>query len=230
MVEFNAEWYGRLVKNTDEKAVLVSRMSDLIGDGPYKSCLEIGLGISPYFATVLADRFGKYSIVERRHVDIKMPNNVELINNDWEQSDIGFKPDIIIASLVIYYFENKKAAIEKMFDSLDDNGKVYFVVNGKEGDYGPLKHAFSGMIGSEYHFTYDELIELLGDIEFKEYTVHSEIKFSSYEDLFETLKIAFDNYPEGYQRLRNEMIGYLKENVTGDSFTTHQKIIEVRKQ
>ena len=162
MVEFNAQWYRRLVSKADEKAVLVSKIADIIGNGPYDACLEIGLGISPYFASVLSNKFRNYTILENRLVEVEMPPNVSLINANWELADIKMIPNVIIASHVLYYFDNKQAAVDKMFDSLADNGRVFFVVNGKDADYGPIKAAFSNELGIEYHFTYDELIGLLG--------------------------------------------------------------------
>ena len=181
MVEFVLDWYKKFIESTNEKDLLVSKVSDLLEGKPKNSCLEIGLGISPYFAEKLSKLFKKYLIVERRLFKEKLPQGVELIQEDWENIRLNEKFDLIIASHVIYYFKDQKKAIEKMFDSLTENGRIFFVVNGKSSDYGPLKYAFAKMIDSEYEFTYDNLISLLEGRKIREYTFPSVINFDSYE-------------------------------------------------
>jgi len=202
MVEFNLNWYKRLLEGTNEKEVLVSKIASFLEGKPHESCLEVGLGISPYFAQHLSKYFKKYIIVEKRFIDEKLPEGVELINKDWEELEIDQKFDVIIASHVIYYFNDKKKAFEKMFSQLKEGGRIFFVVNGNESDYGPLKLAFSKLIGEDYNFTYDELKELLKEKKIREYTLPSTINFTSYEDLFEILRISFDAYPDEYEKLK----------------------------
>ena len=229
MVEFNPQWYGKFISSTNEKDLLVSKIAEVLKGKPHGSCLEIGLGLSPYFAQHLAPTFNKYVIIEKRIVNEKLPKGVELINKDWEKIDLKEKSDVIIASHVFYYFKNKKAAIEKMFNLLNNEGRVIFVVNGKSADYGPLKLAFAESLGIKYVFTYDELLGLLKGRKFREYTFPSKVKFSSFEDLFETLRLSFDALPKEYQKIRDKIIEYLKNNIKGDSFVIDQKIIEVEK-
>ena len=227
MVNFNPEWYEKLLEGTNEKEVLVSKIASFLEGKPHDSCLEIGLGVSPYFAQKLSKYFKRYVIVEKRLINEKLPEEVKLINEDWEELDLDQKFDVIIASHVIYYFNDKKKAFEKMISHLKDGGRVFFVVNGKESDYGPLKLAFSNLINKEYKFTYDELKEILEGKDVREYTLSSAVTFSSYEDLFEVLRISFYAYPKEYEELKDEMIKYFRENVKGNSFIIDQKIIEV---
>ncbi len=224
------QWYERFLIGTNEKDLLVSKISSLLGGKPHNSCLEVGLGISPYFAMKLSKYFKEYVIVERRLLREELPKEIKLINQDWEELKIDEKFDVIIASHVIYYFKNKKKAIDKMFDSLNKDGRIFFVVNGKESDYGPLKSEFSKLIGKKYSFTYDELVSLIGGRRYREYTLPSTLKFSSYEDLFETLRLSFDNYPKEYEKLKEKIIKYFKENFKGNNFVIDQKIIEIIKE
>ena len=85
------------------------------------------------------------------------------------------------------------------------------------------------MIGVKYEFTYEIIIKLLNGMKIREYTVPSEVQFESYDDLFEILRLSFDMYPEEYDRLKNNVIEYFKENVKGNKFIIDQKIIEVIK-
>ncbi|MEK6850166.1 MAG: methyltransferase domain-containing protein [Nanoarchaeota archaeon] len=229
MVDFNVNWYERLLSKTNEKEILVSKLRSLLEGKTHETCLEIGLGTSPYFAKNLSKFFKKYVIVEKRKIEVSIPKKVVLINEDWEDCVLTEKFDVIIASHVIYYFKDKKKAFDKIFNSLNDGGRVYFGVNGKESDYGPLKIAFSELIGEEYSFTYDELISLLKGKKYKEYTVPSSINFNSHEDLYETLRIIFDHYPNQYQKLKDKMIDYYSKHLKGNTFIVDQKIIEVAK-
>ena len=227
MVEFKLNWYQKFIESTNEKDLLVKKVSDLLEGKPKNSCLEIGLGISPYFAENLSKMFKRYLIVERRMFKEKLPKGVELIQGDWEQVELKKKFDVIIASHVIYYFKDKKKAVNKMLNSLNKGGRIYFVVNGKSSDYGPSKFAFAKMINSEYEFTYDNLLKLLEGKKIREYTFPSIIKFNSYEELFEILRLSFDMYPEKYEKLKDKIISYFKENLKGNQFIIDQKIIEV---
>jgi len=116
-----------------------------------------------------------------------------------------------------------------MLNYLTDDGVIFFVVNGKSSDYGPLKLAFAKILGLNYRFTYDDLIGLLKDVRYREYTLPSTISFSSYEDLFDTLRLSFDTHPKGYEGNKKRIIEYLKKNVRGSKFTIDQKIVAVTK-
>jgi len=229
MVNFDPTWYNKFVQSTNEKDVLVNKIFDILAGKPHKSCLEIGLGTSPYFAQKLSKNFERYIVVERRVIEEELSNDVELVNDDWESVQLGEKFDAVIASHVIYYFKNKKSATEKMLNAVNEGGRVIFVVNGKESDYGPLKSFFSKSINEPYKFTYDELLEILKGRNIKEYTLPSEIRFSSFDELFDTLRLSFDNYPEEYQKLKPQIMEYFEKNIRGKKFIIDQKIIEIQK-
>jgi len=226
IVKFHEDWYKNLVAHSNEKELLVTKIGDLIQGKPRQSCLEIGLGLSPYFAQRLASLFQDYTIVERRTYDDELPQKVRLINDDWETVELSKKFDVIIASHVVYYFKDSKAAVDKMFTHLNSDGRIFFVVNGKESDYGPLKIAFSKTINAEYAFTYDQLMELLRNRKTREYTAQSNISFDSLNELYEILRISFDFYPQEYQANKSKVLDYLRENVKGNKFFIDQKIIE----
>ena len=227
MVEFNPNWYQKFIEKSNEKNLLVNKVSELLDGKPKNSCLEIGLGISPYFAKELSKLFSRYVIIEREIFNGEIPKNVELIQTDWEDKKIDEKFDVIVASHVIYYFRNKKKALEKMLASLNKDGRIFFIVNGSTADYGPLKLAFSKMLDIKYEFTYDELKRLLQGKNFKEYTLPSVINFKDYEELHEILKLSFDTHPKEYEQLKPKVIEYFKKNVRGKKFVIDQKVFEV---
>lgn len=229
MVKFDPNWYNKFVQSTNEKDLLVNKISDILAGKPHKSCLEIGLGTSPYFAQKLSNNFERYVVIERRVVEDELPKDVELINDDWENIQLGEKFDAVIASHVIYYFKDKKSSAEKMFGAVNEGGRVIFVVNGRESDYSSLKSFFSKLINEPYKFTYDELLEILIGRDIKEYTLPSEIRFSSFDELFDTLRLSFDNYPKEYQKLKPQIMEYFEKNIRGEKFIIDQKIIEIQK-
>jgi len=225
-VTFIEDWYDRLVSKTNEKTVLPDAIRSLM-DGPVSSCLEIGLGTTPFFANQLHDLFETYTILEKQTEALVLPANVTLIKGDWEEFDAPRKYDVILASHVMYYFNNKQVAIDKMIDSLTPDGRLFIVVNGKDGDYGPLKNAFSEMVQYPYTFTYDILVEILHGRESQEYSFPTTIPFASGEELFETLRLSFDQYPEEYESLKDQLAQYFDEHVCNSVFTINQKVFVV---
>lgn len=228
-VEFYEEWYKNLINHSNEKFLLVEKIADLIGGKKYESCLEIGLGTSFFFAENLSHLFQTYTVIEENTFDAEIPKNVKLLAGDFELVEISEKFDVIIASHVVYYFDDLKKSIEKMFDLLNEGGKIYFVVNGRESDYGAVKNAFSRFIGKPYVFTYDILKKELEEYKIQEYTTQASLHFSSIEDLYNTLKLSFDLYPNEYKEQKENMVHWLTENIQGDKFFIDQKIFEVTK-
>src|SRR3990167_1088485 len=160
---------------------------------------------------------------------LRIFGNVKLVRDDFEEFAPTQKFDVILASHVVYYFKDLPKSIRKIVDSLKENGRAYFVVNGKESDYGPIKDVFATFIKKPYHFTYDILKSELKNYQVKEYTAQASVSFNSYEDLYETLRLSFDLYPKEYEENKQKVINWLKANVRGDKFFIDQKIIEVSK-
>src|SRR3989344_7466887 len=159
--QFDPEGYNLFVDRSNEKQALVSKVSELIKD-KNGTCLEIGLGTRPILASKIANKFQKYVIVEKEKLNnLNLKENTEVKAGDWESVNLDDKFDVIIASHVIYYFKDKKKALEKMFSHLKKDGMLIFVVNGKEGDYGPTKEFFAKKLGKDYEFTYDQTLGLL---------------------------------------------------------------------
>lgn len=223
-VTFNSDWYKALISKSDEKQVLVASIKDIISDGKFRSCLEIGLGTSTFFSENLSPEFNTYTIVEREAVDVVLPANTELIHADWESAVLQNKYDVILALHVVYYFNDKKAAIQKMFDCLNPGGVVIFVVNGKDGDYGPLKQKFSELIHEEYKFAYDELKALLSSKDCKEVSIPSTIIFRDADELFQSLFLSFDAYPSLYVQHKDEIVQYFDKTLINNKFIINQKI------
>ncbi len=229
MVDFYKDWYDDLVAHSNEKGLLVEKIADLLQGKTHESCLEIGLGTSAYFSKRLGSLFKEYWIIEKNEFDSALAPKVQLIQGNFETHQFDKKFDVVIASHVVYYFRDLPSAVNKIMTLLKPGGRAYFVVNGKESDYGPIKNAFASFIAKPYTFTYDTLKQELRGFNTKEYTTQASLSFSSYDDLYEALKLSFDLYPAEYKTNRENVIAWLKKNIAGDKFFIDQKIIEVTK-
>jgi SAM-dependent methyltransferase len=227
-VTFMADWYERLVSRTNEKIILPQKIREFAQETRATNCLEIGLGTSPVFAIALCDIFDHYLIIEKENITPELPPKVTIAHENWESFSTTERFDVIIASHVMYYFDDKARGVEKIIETLSPNGKAYIVVNGRDGDYGPLKTFFSEQISHPYTFTYDELKKILHGRKYTEHSVSSTIKYSSPEDLFETLRLSFDQYPDEYEHEKVAMIKFFS-NLNSRPFTINQKIFEVIK-
>lgn len=227
MVDFYKDWYERLISKSNEKGLLVEKIGHLLQGKSHGTCLEIGLGTSTYFSDALAPQFDFYDIVEKNPFDGAFKSNVTYIQDDFESHQFTRTYDVILASHVVYYFKDLTSAVAKIKNLLNPGGRAYFVVNGPDSDYGPIKYAFAKMIGVPYTFTYEKLRNVLVGEQLREYTTQASLSFTSPEDLYETLKLSFDLYPKEYAEHRDEVVAWLTSNVKGDRFYIDQKIIEL---
>ncbi len=177
----------------------------------------------------MQDYFEEYTIIEKEDFGGTFPEKVLFINGDIETEIFDKKFDVILASHVVYYFKDLASTCGKIYSLLEDGGRAYFVVNGKESDYGPIKDAFATIINEPYTFTYDRLKQCLSEYKTREYTTQASLSFESPRDLYETMRLSFDLYPKEYEENREKVIDWLSKNVVGDKFFIDQKIIEVIK-
>ena len=229
-VSFNAKWYDDLIAKTNEKYVLLDAFRQIISDES-ESCLEIGLGTSSFVLDHLGNHFKQYDIGEKEELQVNLPSHARLVLGDWESVNLKQKYDVIIASHVVYYFKDRATAIQKMMDALTDNGIAIIVVNGKDADYGPMKLAFSQLVGTDYKFTYDEIKDILANYNCVEYSTPSSLNFQVPSELFETLKLSFDQYPVEYEQHKQAMIQFFEERCQNkDKFVINQKVFVCRKK
>ena len=228
-VQFYDEWYKNLINHSNEKFLLVEKISDLLQGKAHESCLEIGLGTSAFFAENLSENFSSYTIIEKESFSGDLPVSVKYIKADFVVCDFNEKYDVIIASHVVYYFDNLEKTVDKMLSILKEGGRIYFVVNGPDSDYGPLKNAFASMINKPYTFTYNILKNSLQTYKTREYTTQASLHFSDHGDLYNALRLSFDLFPVEYTAQKEKVIEWLKLNIQGEKFFIDQKIFEVTK-
>ena len=221
---FNYAWYDMLKSASNEKEVIIDSIKKIIAGNKFDSCLEIGMGTSPFFANGMTSLFEDYTIVEKHIAFPETVSGLTFLQGDWEEISLQRKFDVIIASHVLYYFKEKAAAFEKMVGALSKNGILIVVVNGRDGDYGATKKFFFEQIGIDYQFTYDVLTSWLQDKHVLEFSVPSAISFDSYESLYESLSLSFDQHQDHYRRMRNEMLAFFRNTLREHAFIINQKI------
>ncbi|MCH9621996.1 MAG: hypothetical protein S4CHLAM20_14290 [Chlamydiia bacterium] len=227
---FEHSWYSNLLESGNEKLLISQFIKEKFLKTNIKSFLEVGMGTKPIFASILSSSVSEYVIVEKEDRDnIQLPVNTQLITSDFEEVKLNTKFDLVLLSHVVYYFEDLEKSLQKAIGLLNENGKAIFVVNGDQNDYGPLKQAFAEITNTSCSFTYLKLKECLEDYNFEEYTLASSVKFESFEELYENLRLFFDLYPNEFNRHKREIIDWLKKNIKDNSLDMDQKFIVVQK-
>ncbi len=230
MLKFYEDWYNSLVDKGNEKDLLLKTIQNLTKSNKKINFLEIGMGTIPLFANGLYKTVDSYTIIEKRSLQHRLPENVYYIQDDFETALISQSFDIILASHVIYYFKDLNKAIKKIITQLKNNGIAIFVVNGKDFDYGLAKHAISKITKKTFTFTYDILVNALKKFKCKEQFVDTEIFFKNHEELYESLRLFFDLLPKEYENNKGMIVNWLSHNIKGKSFKMKQKLFIVPKQ
>jgi len=114
MVDFYPEWFRLFISKSDEKGVISKKIANLAQKYSGGSCLEIGPGLDPYSAIILARYFSSYTIIEKRKTEARMPAGVRLVHDNFETHKFKQIFDFIIASHVFYYFKDIDIAFDKM--------------------------------------------------------------------------------------------------------------------
>ncbi|MFB6456606.1 methyltransferase [Chitinophaga sp. Hz27] len=227
---FNHQWFNNFLDQSDEKPVIIDAIHKILGREPRQACLEIGAGTQPVFSRAFLEQFHQYTIVENDNINLKLPNGVELLQQDWEQVELSRKYDVIIASHVFYYFKDQRKAIQKMYDALSDDGMIIVVVNGQEGDYGVLKQFFYQQINKQYEPSAGRLTNAVADFQPITFTIPASIHYHDYTSLFNSLSLFFDQYPDAYRQHQQDITSWLAENLQHKPFRIYQKIMVICKK
>lgn len=225
-MKFYPDWYENILKNSNEKTLLAEKIALLTKQYHPKKALEVGMGTAPIFSQKLSPLVDEYWIVEREPLKVKLPEKVNYIHANFEEAFFDQNFDLILLSHVVYYFTDLNQALQKIYQMLSPNGKAYFVVNGKEKDYGRIKQAFAEISDRSFEFTYDILMKNLKGYSVVEHSIDVAVKYADYENLYESLRLFFDLFPIEYQNHRNEIVDWLRNNIEGN-FIMNQKILEV---
>lgn len=223
-LKFDKKRYDRLVKESNEKETILKnlrlRLKDCSG-----SCLDVGAG-NFYFAENLKDKFSRYLAIDREIYE-KAPKGVDLLEGDWEKIELNEKFDVILAIHVVSYFKDLEKGIEKLIETLKPNGKLFIVQLAEGGDYGSYLELYRSLLKKSWTPTFIRIKAALSGKSYKEYVFPVIYNVRSYDELYDRLKLAFNRYPEEYQKYKPELINKLRESIKGQEFIVNHTIIEV---
>jgi len=209
--------FENFVNHSDEKEKVESKILDILSIKKPSNLLNIGSGFDNLSKSKnFPDSIGKITLVEKNtsYVQSYTETKTEVIHADFEFWNSEEKYDAILASHVLYYFKDKKLAIEKVLSHLNEGGVALFVVHEPSKDYKKIKDFVFGFYGKKYTFTYDKLVSAVNEIgcKFDESKVDCSITAKSSEELYKALRLWFEMDLNSYYEHEKEIIPLLQEN------------------
>lgn len=209
--------FENFVNHSDEKEKVESTILDILNTKKPKNLLNIGSGFDNLSKSKnFPDSIDKITLVEKNtsYVQSYTETKTEVIHADFEFWQNQEKYDVILASHVLYYFKDKKLAIEKVLSHLNEGGIALFVVHEPSKDYKKIKDFVFGFYGKKYTFTYDKLVSVVNEIgcKFYESKVDCSITAKSGEELYKALRLWFEMDLNSYYEHEKEIIPLFQEN------------------
>lgn len=185
------------VNHSNEKSNVEQKIIDTLNEYKPTNLLNIGSGFDSLSKiTDFPKSISKVSIVEKNtsYVQAYTDTLTEVIHADFEFWNTEKKFDAILASHILFYLNDKKSAVQKVVNLLNDKGIALFVAHEPSKDYRKLKDYVFGLKGKKYTYTYDVLKNLLNDlrIPFDEIKVDCEVSAKSPEELYKVLRLWFE--------------------------------------
>lgn len=210
--------FENFVNHSDEKEKVESAILDILNTHRPQSLLNIGSGFdSLSTAKNFPASVEKITLVEKNtsYVQSYTDTKTEVVHADFEYWESDKKYDVIIASHVLYYFNDKKLAIEKILSHLNPGGLALFVAHEPSKDYKKLKDFVLGFYGKKHTFTYDKLTAVLETLgcELEQISVDCRVSAKSSEELYKVLRLWFEMDLNSYYEHEKEVMGLFPNNV-----------------
>ncbi|MGV8130929.1 MAG: methyltransferase domain-containing protein [Candidatus Pacearchaeota archaeon] len=182
------------VNHTDEKEKVEQAIIDILSNQNPRNLLNIGSGFDTLSSSKgFPDSIENITIVEKNtsYVQSYTQTRTEVVHADFEFWETDQKYDAILASHVLYYFNDKKAAIAKILSRLNSDGIAIFVSHEPSKDYKKLKDFVFGIHGKKYTYTYDKLSAILKelDCDVQEIKVDCTVQAKSPDELYKVLRL-----------------------------------------
>lgn len=205
------------VNHTDEKEKVEQAIIDILNQKKPKTLLNIGSGFDTLSQLKeFPESIDKITVVEKNtsYVQSYTDNKTDVVYADFEFWESEEKYDFILASHVLFYFNDKKSAIEKMLSHLNPNGAVVFIAHSPTDDYKKLKDFVFGFHGKKYTFTYDKLANILNELgsEYEEVKVQCLVNAKSVDELYKVLRLWFEMDLKSYYEHEKEIKALLDGN------------------
>jgi SAM-dependent methyltransferase len=198
------------VNHTNEKEKVEQAIIDILNQKKPKRLLNIGSGFDTLSKLKeFPESIDKITVVEKNtsYVQSYTDNKIDVVYTDFEFWESEEKYDFILASHVLFYFNDKKSAIEKMLSYLTPNGVAVFITHSPTDDYKKLKDFVFSFHDKKYTFTYDKLTNVLNELgsEYEEVKVQCLVKAKSVDELYKVLRLWFEMDLKSYYELEKEV-------------------------
>ncbi len=205
------------VNHSNEKSNVEQKIIDTLNEHKPTNLLNIGSGFDTLSKiTDFPRSISKVSIVEKNtsYVQAYTDTLTEVIHADFEFWNTEKKFDAILASHILFYLNDKKSAVQKVVNLLNDKGIALFVAHEPSKDYRKLKDYVFGLKGKKYTYTYDVLKNLLNDLKipFDEIKVDCEVSAKSPEELYKVLRLWFEMDLKTYYEFEKDIKQMLSDS------------------
>jgi|GEM_PF-2422832 len=209
--------FENFISHSDEKEKVEAKILDILNENNPKNLLNIGSGFDNLSKSKnFPNSINKITLVEKNtsYVQSYTETKTDVVHADFEFWQGEEKYEAILASHVLYYFNDKKRAVEKVFSHLKDGGIALFVVHEPVKDYKKIKDFVFGFYGKKYSFTYDKLTKAVNDLGYKfdEIKIDCSITAKSKEDLYKALRLWFEMDLNSYYEHEKEIMTLFPEN------------------
>ena len=246
-----SEFYGfdkiskdcrEFVRFTNEKNVLKEKIIELVKPKSHHLVLDIGCGegfflekVAPLVKQVIGiDPDPK--MIEKIRKKISYKDKINIIQKKFEEHYFDEKFDVVNATHVFSFFENKINVLEKMINITKDNGTIILVLHSKNSDQMSILNQFNKKLGKKLHHTTIENIfntmqykGIKGKLE----QLETEINIPAFDKVVDLSYFLFRIQRQNITPEMREVIkGILKPYMTPNGFKLKTKhgIISIRKK
>ncbi len=228
--------FAKFVTATDEKNVIANF---LIANTPIRSgtrVLDIGAGMGE-IAFMLRQAGAKVTAVEPNPLFIKalQAKNIRVLEKPWEEAVISGHYDVILACHVMSHFQkgNFTLAVQKMLDAMKPEGQLWIVtVDQSSGSWRAVHEWFYQRNAVQRAKTSDQVRQWKFPGETETFTLVTQVKTDTVEEMEALLQFDFLDYPEAFKKSKSELHSKLMSYVTsGDvALEVVHQIIRVKKK
>ena len=227
LFEFPENLFEQFVRHSNEKVKVESAILNLLNKIQPTTILNIGAGLDTLTSSELFPLSVKnITLLEKssNYAHTYNKKNVTVINNDFEKWSSNQKYDVILASHVLYYFQDKSNAIDKMLSLLSKDGVILFVTHKPKGDYKRIKDL---VFKRNYAYSYDNLINILhkSNSHIKEIEIECTVRANNSDELCEAVKLWFEMDLKTYVQCKPEILKFS----TNNELTYFNSLLIVRK-
>lgn len=230
------------VRFTNEKTILTEKIIELVKPKSHDLVLDIGCGegfflekIAPLVKQVIGiDPDPK--MIEKVRKKISFKDKMNLIQKKFEEHYFDEKFDVVNATHVFSFFENKINVIEKMINITKDDGMIILVLHSKKSDQISILNQFNKKLGTKlHHITIEDIFKTMQNkgIEGKLEQLKTEINIPTFDKIIDLSYFLFRIQRRSITSEIEKIIkGILEPYITPNGFKLRTKhgVISIRKK